>query len=148
MRRRETPLPGWRNWVRWKGWRKLDSAHVLTSSQSRAERRLSWRLLGCQWLPHSTSQSELSKWSGPACFTPQCSTGSGADQTMVTKVTHSEEGPQVGSGTPGTTQINKSCPSTAANLPICAESTQVLARLQEWLYNRGGGAEAGGSDRR
>ena len=78
MQRRETPLPGWRNWVRWKGWRNLDSAHVLTSSQSRTERHLSWRLLGCQWLPHSTSQSELSKWSGPACFTPQCSTGSGA----------------------------------------------------------------------
>lgn len=72
----------------------------------------------------------------------------GADHTTVTKVTHSEEGPQVGSGTPGTTQITKSCPSTAANLPICAESTQVLARLQEWFYNRGGGAEAGGSDRR
>ena len=48
MQRRETPLPGWRNWVRWKGWRSLDTAHVLTSSRSRAERGLPCRLLGCQ----------------------------------------------------------------------------------------------------
>ena len=78
MQRRETPLPGWRNWVRWKGWRSLDTAHVLTSSRSRAERGLPWRLLGCQRLSRSTSQPELSKWSGPAYCTPQCSTGSGA----------------------------------------------------------------------
>ena len=78
MQRRETPLPGWRNWVRWKGWRRLDTAHVLTSSRSRAERGLPWRLLGCQRLSRSTSQPELSKWSGPAYCTPQCSTVSGA----------------------------------------------------------------------
>ena len=56
----------------------------------------------------------------------------GEDQTMVTKVTRSEEEPQVGSSSiPGTTQMSESCPSTTTNLPIHAESTRVLARLQE-----------------
>ena len=153
MQRRETPLPGWRNWVRWKGWRSLDTAHVLTSSWSRAERGLPWRLLGCQRLPHFTSQPELSKWSGPAYCTPQCSTGSGAANKRGKTRPWSQRWPMLRRSPGWAAAAHQEPPRSprAALLPQLTYQYMLSSRrsLPDYTNSsttRVGVAEAGGSD--
>ena len=137
------------HWVRWKGWRSLDTAHVecaCANSWGRVENLPEW-LPGCQWQLCFTSQPDLREWSGPTYSLPHCSIGSGATRTTEkkrpweTEVTHPREEPRrPAAATVGTysgniigaPHITDSRPSTTANMLVHAESPhRSLSDMQE-----------------